>query len=52
MEILDIFDDVVITEKQAEVLYNDAKGDINEIRKLYEEIRYAYLVWQKVNLSK
>ena len=35
MEILDIFDDVVITEKQAEVLYNDAKGDIDEIRKAY-----------------
>lgn len=38
-EIMDIFEYGMITEKQAEILYNDAAGNIDEIRKAYEYTR-------------
>lgn len=35
-QVLEIFDEDLITEKQAEILYNDANGDLDEIKKAYE----------------
>lgn len=35
VEIMDIFEEDLITEKQAEILYNDAAGNIDEIRRAY-----------------